>query len=70
MILASAENRLFMHGGTRKGWFGKAKLGVTPSQSFVCHVKVLFDRFSFVCFVHLFSSGGKHKAKLHFHFDR
>jgi len=25
MILASAENRLFMHGGTRKGWFGKAK---------------------------------------------
>ena len=24
MILASAENRLFMHGGTRKGWFGKA----------------------------------------------
>ena len=25
MILASAEDRLFMHGGTRKGWFGKAK---------------------------------------------
>ena len=24
MILASAENRLFMHGGTRKGWNGKA----------------------------------------------
>ena len=24
MILASTENRLFMHGGTRKGWFGKA----------------------------------------------
>ena len=25
MVLASAENRLVMHGGTRKGWFGKAK---------------------------------------------
>jgi len=24
MILASAEDRLFMHGGTRKGWFGQA----------------------------------------------
>jgi hypothetical protein len=25
MILASAEDRLFMHGGTRKSWFGKGK---------------------------------------------
>ena len=53
-----------------QGLVRQSQLGVTPSQSFACHVKVLFDRFSFVCFVHLFSSGGKHKAKLHFHFDR